>query len=188
MVVRLMLIAQAETDSARAGAFADDEGLSERGRSAAAALRPRVPSADVAFVAPGRAAHETASELGLAPAPEAALRDLDVGDWSGRTLVEIAAADEAAAGAFLTDPTFAGYGGESLDAFVARIGLWLQAGRARRGTTIAVASAAVLRAATVALLGAPVPAFWQVDVAALDALTLGSDGHRWTLRRLAPLG
>ncbi len=51
-----------------------------------------------------------------------------------------------------------------------------------RGHTVAVTHAAVIRAAIVHILGAPLQAFWKIDVEPLSATELTSDGKRWALR------
>ena len=70
----------------------------------------------------------------------------------------------------------------SLGALIARVGAWLETHRGERGRLVVVTHAAVVRAAAVAVLGAPPQAFWRIDVAPLAALAFGSDGRRWTLR------
>ena len=180
MTARLLMLAHAETTATRRAAFATGEGLVPRGREAAAALS--LPRHDLALASPASAAIETAAAFGLAAREEPALRDLDVGVWAGRSLAEIADADPAAAAAFLADPAFAGHGGESIEALVARVGAWLDEMRGERGRIVAVSHAALVRAAAIAVLGAPASAFWRIDVAPLDALAFGSDGRRWVLR------
>ncbi len=122
--------------------------------------------------------------LGLAASCDPALRDLDAGRWSGKALTEIAPHDLAV---WLTDPDYAGHGGESVAALLARIEPFLAA-RLTAGNVVAVTHAAVLRAALVAVLDAPPSAFWRIDAAPLTTLTLSSDGRRWALRGLVPPG
>ncbi|MGT2529267.1 histidine phosphatase family protein [Streptomyces nojiriensis] len=55
------------------------------------------------------------------------LRGLDAGEWAGRTLDEVAAADPAGVHAWLTDPGYAPPGGESTVALIARVGAELAA-------------------------------------------------------------
>ncbi len=177
MPVRLLMLAHAETAATRQTAFAAGEGLAPRGRDAAAALS--LPRHDLAFASAAPAARETAAALGLAATATPALRDLDVGSWAGQSLADIAATNPAGAAAFFADPAFAGHGGESIAALIARMSAWLEAMRDGRGQIVAVTHAAVVRAAAAAVLGA---AFWHIDVAPLGSLTFGSDGRRWVLR------
>ena len=184
MTVRLWMLAHAETAATRRAAFASDEGLDTRGRAAVATLaRPR---GDQALTSPAPAARETAAGVGLeSVVVEPALRDLDVGAWTGRTLADVAAADPESAAAFIADPTFAGHGGESIVALIERMRVWMDDLRGRRGCIVAVTHPAVVRAAAVAVLAAPPSAFWRIDVAPLGHLAFGSDGRRWTLRAAA---
>ncbi len=97
------------------------------------------------------------------------------------SLAEIAPDDLAA---WLTDPHYAGHGGESVAALLARIEAFLAA-RLAAGNVVAVTHGAVLRAVLVAVLGAPPSAFWRIDAPPLTMLTLSSDGRRWALREFS---
>jgi broad specificity phosphatase PhoE len=96
-------------------------------------------------------------------------------------------AEAEAATAWIDDPAFAGHGGESFDMLAGRIAAWLAARRTIEGVVLAITHAAVLRAAAIAVLGAPTAAFWRIDAGPLSALTLSSDGRRWVLRELRQL-
>ncbi len=122
--------------------------------------------------------------MGLDAEVEPALADIDVGGWAGRAIMDIGAQDPESATAWIDDPAFAGHGGESFDALVARVGIWLEGRRATEGVVVAVTHAAVLRAAAISILGAPVDAIWRIEAPPLARLTLGSDSRRWTLRAL----
>ncbi len=148
----------------------------------AAERRVEVPKANEVMTSPAVAACRTAEALGLAATCEPALRDLDAGRWTGKVLSEIAPDDLAA---WLTDPDYAGHGGESVAALLARIDDFLTA-RLAGGSVVAVSHGVVLRAAVMAVLGAPPSAFWRIDAPPLTILTLSSDGRRWALRGLVP--
>lgn len=152
--------------------------------AAAAGRRGELPTTREALAGPALAARRTAEALGLAATSEPALRDLDAGRWTGRTLADIAAPDLAA---WLADPTYDEHGGESVAALVTRVETFL-ASRLARGSVVAVTHGAVVRAAVVALLGAPASAFWRVEAPPLTWLTASSDGRRWTLRGLESRG
>jgi hypothetical protein len=47
---------------------------------------------------------------------------------------------------------------------------------------LAVCGPALVRAAVVAVLGAPAVAFWRIDVAPLTVTDLRGGPHRWTVR------
>jgi broad specificity phosphatase PhoE len=99
----------------------EDPALSDTGRaqaSCAAQLLARQPLAAV-YASPLRRACETASIIaqphGLVPTAIVALREVHVGDWEGRTWVEIERDDPAAYARFHHDPAQFGYaGGENL--------------------------------------------------------------------------
>ena len=75
-----------------------------------------------------------------------------------------------ARGAWMTDPDAAPHGGESLRAFAARVGgLARRAGGAPTARAVAITHGGVVKAAVVHALGAPLEAFWRVDVAPLVA-------------------
>ncbi|MGW7450422.1 histidine phosphatase family protein [Streptomyces sp. NPDC054787] len=107
------------------------------------------------------------------------LRGMDMGQWTGRTLDEVAAEDPAALHAWLTDPGFAPPGGESVDALIARVGAELAA--LAPGTHRAVVDQAVVRAAVVHALGLPAATFWRLDVRPESVTTLTGRGGRWNL-------
>ena len=183
-MTRLVLLAHAETDATRRSAFPDGEGLNHKGLRAARDHSTSMPERKAALTSPAPAARETASVTRLEAGIDDGLRDLDVGRWRGRSLAEIGASAPEEATDWISNPTFAGHGGESITALIARVDTWLTTRREASGTTIAVTHAAVLRGAIVAILRAPASAFWLVDVGPLTMITLTSDGRRWALRDL----
>ncbi len=92
--------------------------LDERGRRDVEQIA--LPDAPVRC-GPEVAAIETARLLGAEPAIDAALSGLDVGSWDGLRPDEVAT-DQL--GQWFTDPTATAHGGESVEAFVARIWRW----------------------------------------------------------------
>jgi broad specificity phosphatase PhoE len=177
---RLTLVAHASTVATARALFARDEGLEPRGAAAAAAASaPRRITR--AVCSPARAAVETAAALGLAATVDAGVADWHLGEWRGRGLDEIAAAEVAA---WLGDAEAAPHGGESLAALLARVAGWLAAVDGD-GHTAVVTHAAVVRAAVVVTLGAPPAGFWRIDVAPLTATVLRGGPGRWTVRGTA---
>ena len=63
--------------------------------------------------------------LGLTPLAQPALIDWDMGRWRGRTLSDVTVGEPQAVSVWLADPRSAPHGGESLLAFIQRIGGWL---------------------------------------------------------------
>lgn len=184
MSARLILIAHAETSATRRGVFPSDEGLEARGREAAAKRAGTLPTHREALTSPAQAALETAAALGLAASVETALADVDVGGWTGRSVMDIGTEDPQAASNWIENPAFDGHGGESFATLIARVAAWLSARRDADGLTIAVTHAAVLRAAAIATLDAPPAAIWRIEAPPLAMLSLSSDGRRWTMRQL----
>ncbi|MGV9743764.1 histidine phosphatase family protein [Rhodococcus zopfii] len=177
LVLRLLLFAHASTDALAVARFPSDDPLSDRGRRELRRVHP--PVVDHALTAPERRAVETAAALGARAEPDAALREVDYGNWTGRSMSEVPEADLAA---WLTDPHAAPHGGESIAALLDRTRCWLDTMADRSGRWLAVTHPSVVRAATVCALGAPASAFWRVDVRPVSVTRLHARDGRWTLR------
>ncbi len=183
-MARLVLLVHAETAATQRAAFPADEPLSDAGRARLARLHGEVPAASRAWCSPAAASLETAAALGYQASPDAGLADLDCGRWLGREIAAVGAAEAAAVAAWFADPTFAGHGGESLAALLARVAGWLARRLDVRGTVLAVTHGAVARCAVLAVLGTPADGFWRLDAGPLTRVELSSDGRRWTLRQI----
>jgi broad specificity phosphatase PhoE len=132
--------------------------------------------------APSLRCRQTADALGLPHAGvDARLAACDFGSWVGHTLEEVLAAEPAAVGDWLTDPTVAPHGGESLLELQRRVAGWLD-GLAHR-SVLAVADSTVIRAAVLHALGADASCGWRLDVAPLSRAELCGGPGRWSLRR-----
>ena len=177
--LRLTLVAHASTAATRAVAFPHDDHLDGFGlRRTRAAQAPFAGA--LCLTSPAAAARQTAEAMGLAARTEPALRDVDYGTWSGRTLDAVASENPDGIALWLTDPSAAPHGGESLDALIRRVAAWLDGCAA--GRIVAVTHAVVIKAAVVHLLDAPANAIWRLDVAPLSITRLHSNGARWLLR------
>jgi broad specificity phosphatase PhoE len=180
-VRRLVLIRHAPTAATRAFAFPADEELDERGVQAAAELRVSAPTGHEVLSSPSRRCLATAAGAGLAdPVVEPLIAECDFGDWAGRTLDGLPD-DEVAA--LMTDPDAAPHGGESLRTFYGRIAGWLDEQASLDGGALVVTHGGVIKAAVVHALGAPVEAFWRIDVTPLHVTELHAHDDRWTLTR-----
>ena len=188
MTARLHLLAHGASAAVRAARFPDDESLEPSAAGELEALRGRIGSYDRVLTAPVRAARETAVALGLDADVETALRDCDYGRWRGLASPDVAGREPEAFAAWLDDPAATPHGGESLAGVIARVGAWLTELSAQDGATLAVAPAAIVRAAIVSALGAGPSAFWRIDVAPLVVAKLSGREGRWNLMALAPLG
>ena len=171
----------APTSATRTLAFPADEPLDKRGRAAAAALAAAVPARFDVICSPALRCRETAAAAGLKPgAPDPLLAECDFGDWAGRTLEEVPAADAAA---WMADPDARPHGGESLTAFAQRVATWLDRQSTFAGGAVAITHGGVVKAAVVHALGAPLAAFWRIDAAPLAITELHAYDGRWTLTR-----
>jgi broad specificity phosphatase PhoE len=180
---RLLLIRHGSTDAVRRNAFPIDEPLDDAGRSAAAQLAGKLGRGE-ALCSPALRARETAVAAALDATVDPLLAEGDLGAWAGRTLAEVHEADPDGVSAWLLDPHACPHGGETLAALLARVGGWMDAQAARNGRAIAVTHAGVVKAAVVHALGAPLEAFWRIDVSPLSITELHAHGGRWTVTRL----
>jgi broad specificity phosphatase PhoE len=184
VMTRLTFISHAATHAQRLAAFPLDEALDEKQIAEIAALGWNAPKAQQVWSGPERRAQQTAQALGLSPATAVELRDCDYGEWSGRTLSDIELENSEGIVAWLTDPSEAPHGGESIVNLIGRVGRWLD-DRGDSGHSIVVTHPAVIRSAIVHALRAPAQAFWRIDIAPLSLTDLRFNGKHWTLRSAA---
>lgn len=188
MTVRVMLISPAMNAALREARFAGDAPLDDSGLRQARAAAPAVPPADRWLRGPSPRCAATADALGLRSGPEPALRDWEMGRWSGARLAGVSADEPDGVAAWLTDPSAAPHGGESLLELCARVGAWLDSPQGGDGgRVLGVAEPAVIRAAVVHALDLPPRAFWRLDVAPLTVTELSGRSGRWNLRCGRPL-
>jgi broad specificity phosphatase PhoE len=171
-LTRVVLVSHGPTSATRATAFPDDEPLSDPGRLASVDLG-RITRV---LCGPEVRCRQTAAAFGWDPVIDPALSDLSFGQWRGRPLAEIMDMS------WLTDPAAAPHGGESVQDVVVRVSAWLDSLHGSGERVVAVAHPAVVRAAVVHVLNAPVQSFWRIDVTPLAHTRLSSNGARWTLR------
>ncbi|MFC9847006.1 histidine phosphatase family protein [Streptomyces sp. NPDC060223] len=186
MHVRVTFVAAARSSTLLAERFEDDRPLDQAGwaevQRAAHELVP-LAVAELRYCAPTPRSRATGDALGYAPLVQLALRDCDMGRWRGLTLGEAMAREPEAVDGWLADPRSTPHGGESLLAFIARVGNWLDTRPADDGGRIvAVAEPAVVRAAVVYALKAPPSTYWNVDVRPLSTITVTGSAGRWHLR------
>jgi len=183
--VRLTMVSHAMTDATAAGRFPTDEPLNAVGRrqvdtsiDLGIRRKPGDPGLS-ALTAPEKRARQTTELLGLQAAVEPRLADLDCGRWRGLVLGGVRSADLAV---WLTDPTRAPHGGESVVELIDRVAGWLESLTTRRSQTVAVTHPAVIRAAVLTALDAPPKSFWRMDIAPASRTVMHFRGHAWTLR------
>ncbi|NEB75543.1 histidine phosphatase family protein, partial [Streptomyces sp. SID14478] len=78
-------------------------------------------------------------------------------------------------------------GGESVTQVCARVAGWLDGVPGGAGRLVAVVEPDVVRAAVVHATGAPLAAFWRLDVAPLTVTELSGRLGRWNVRLGRPL-
>jgi len=183
-VKRLLLVRHAATSATRAAGFPADEPIEEGAAALAGPLAGLVRAGrDDVVASPARRCAQTAAAAGLAARAEPRIAECDFGTWAGRTLASLHAAEPDAVGAWMGDPEAAPHGGESLARFATRVGGWLdEQARADGTTTLAITHGGVVKACVVRALGAPLEAFWRVDVAPLSVTELHAHDGRWTVR------
>ncbi|CAA9479551.1 MAG: hypothetical protein AVDCRST_MAG45-73 [uncultured Solirubrobacterales bacterium] len=182
---RLLLVRHAPTPATRAFVFPADEPLDERGREAATALRVGLPSGFEVVCSPAVRCQQTAEAAGLTSlALEPQIIECDFGTWAGRTPEEISTSEAAGMASWMTDPSARPHGGESLTAFGARVGAWLDRQAMQGGSAVAITHGGVVKAAVVHALSAPIEAFWRIDATPLAVTELHAHEGRWTLTRV----
>ena len=179
MTTRVLLISHAATAATRHTAFPRDEPLTNTGTTA-----DPLPRVHLALSGPEQRCRQTATLLGLEPTIEPRLRDCDYGRWGGRTLDELSSAEPDAVREWLTNPSAAPPGGESIVDLIVRVGGWLDEQFAMTGRVVAVTHPPVIKAAVVhAIRGTP-ESFWRIDIAPLSRTGLSGRSPVWTLHSL----
>ena len=177
-IVRLTLVSHAMTDAMAAGRFPRDEPLNAIGQRQVDATVD-LGLVDAAVCAPEARARQTAELLGLRADVEPLLADLNCGAWRGSVLNGVGPAELTV---WLTDPTQAPHGGESIVDLIERVRGWLDSLAERRGRLVAVTHPGIVRAAILVALSAPPKAFWRIDVGPVTRTVLHLRGGAWTLR------
>ncbi|OCJ10239.1 histidine phosphatase [Rhizobium sp. AC44/96] len=186
MMTRLTWICHGATAANRQARFPLDEPLEADAVSRSAAIASSLPRADAVFVSPALRARQTAEALGLPATVTPELSDCDYGHWAGRSITELHATDPDAVAAWMTEPSAAPHGGESIESLHARLAAWLELRKGEGGHTIAISHAPVIRAAIMVALQAPLSSFWLADIEPLALVRMTSNGSRWSLRFEVP--
>ncbi|MGW2522712.1 histidine phosphatase family protein [Streptomyces sp. NPDC001617] len=186
MQLRVTFLAAARSSPLLAERFEDDRPLDQAGWDEVQhVVHELIPlaAAELRYCSPTPRSRATGDALGYAPLVQLALRDCDMGRWRGLTLGEAMAREPEAVDAWLADPRATPHGGESLLAFITRVGEWLDTRPVEDGGRIvAVAEPSVIRAALVYALKAPPSTYWNIDVRPLSTTTVTGHAGRWNLR------
>ncbi|MFI8188919.1 histidine phosphatase family protein [Streptomyces sp. NPDC085946] len=190
MSLRVTFVAAARGCPPLAERFEDDRPLDQAGwaevERAVGDLLP-LAAAELRYCSPTLRSRATGDALGYAPLAQLALRECDMGRWRGLTMGEAMAREPDLVDAWLTDPRATPHGGESLHAFISRVGGWLDTRPGENGCRIvAVAEPSVIRAALVYVLNAPPQAYWNIDVRPLSTTAVTGRSGRWNLRLDSP--
>jgi broad specificity phosphatase PhoE len=178
----VVLLCHAVTEGIREARFGGDDPPTRAGLEDARSLT--FPRAGLAVCAPSQACRSTAAHLGLDVRVDDRLAGCDYGRWTGRTLDEVLAAEPEALSRWMEDPGAAPHGGESIAALGVRVGRWLDDQPGEAHTVLAVADAAVIRAAVVHAVEAGPRSVWRIDVSPLTRTVLAGEPGRWSLREL----
>jgi broad specificity phosphatase PhoE len=179
MASRLILVAHGATTGTQDMVFGDESDL----------VRPELVTAETHRVmswscGPEPACVQTAAVLGGRAAVVPELAGVDVGRWRGRSLGEVAAAEPDGLRRWMTDPSAAPHGGESLVQLVARVAAYCDAREWPAGRNVAVVAPLVARAMLVHALDVGPEAIFRVDLAPLGHIALSRRGPGWRLQGL----
>ncbi|KLO46472.1 histidine phosphatase [Mycobacterium nebraskense] len=178
-VVRLTLVSHAMTDAMAAARFPGDEPLNNIGRRQAEAVVDQLGCGAKHFTGPEQRTRQTADLLGLDATADPLLADLNCVRWQGKRLQDVPPGDLTV---WLTDPTRAPHGGESIIDLTQRVARWLDPLTESASPAVAVTHPAVIRAAILHGLDLPPKSFWRIDVAPMSRTGLHFRNGHWTLR------
>jgi broad specificity phosphatase PhoE len=181
MIARLTFITHAATEAQRHAAFPLDELITGREQARLARLGRNIPKAEQIWSAPEQRTQQTSRILGLPVTISEGLRDCDYGRWRGRKMEEVQSEDPEGFLAWLTVPSSAPHGGESIECLIGRVGRWMDEQSAIKHT-IAITHPAVIRAAIVYALRLPSQSFWRFDIAPATLTDLRFNRDVWTVR------
>ncbi len=186
MTKRLLLARHGQIEAGYHNHFigSTDVGLDATGRAQAAALAARVArfQPDLCYCSPGRRCRETAAamQLELPLHLEERLREVDFGEWEGRTFDAISRAHPELVARWVSfTPDFTFPGGENLGEFVLRVrgaAEWLR--YTDVPTVLAITHGGVIRMMLCQLLGLDLRKYVAFDVgyASLAVIDLFEDG------------
>jgi broad specificity phosphatase PhoE len=183
---RITLISHGATAASRSAGFPADEKLLEGALGPAAALRDQLAERHRLIAAPELRTRKSAEALGEDFAIDRQLADIDYGRWAGQSLRDVHEREPDGVAAWIADPDAVPHGGESIAAAIGRIGAWLDGQMAAGVRIVAVTHPAIVRAALVAVVGAPPQSFWKFDIVPWSLVEMSSNGQRWALRSLVP--
>jgi broad specificity phosphatase PhoE len=178
---QLLLVRHGPTIATEQRAFPLDEPLDD---GADVKLSLQLPKGHDALTSPAQRARETAAAAGLNARTEPRIAECDFGRWGGRTLAEVHRDEPAQTAAWMSDPSSAPHGGESLISFSARVTGWLDEEATRADDAIAITHGGVIKVCVAHVLGAGPQAVWRIDIDPLSVTELRAHDRIWSLHRL----
>ncbi len=182
MVVRLTMICCGATEATRRARFPGDEPLEARAVARTPGLADMLGRIDRVWTSPFLRARQTAQAIAPEAETRVELRDQDFGEWAEIAVDLLKEKQPETLAALPNDPEASPPGGESFADVHRRTVPLMNELVDFRGHTVAVTHPAVVRAAIVHALGAPLSVFSRVDVEPLSLADFRSDGRRWVLR------
>ncbi|OIV36349.1 histidine phosphatase family protein [Mangrovactinospora gilvigrisea] len=183
-MLRISLVAAARCSSVLDERFDDDRPLDRASVQEVERAAPRLrwlSAFELRYCSPSPRARGTGELLGLTPLAQPGLRDCEMGRWRGARLDQVMASEPQAVAAWLDNPVVTPHSGESLLAFIARVGEWLDTRPEDGSRIVAVADPGVVRAAAVYALNAPPPTYWRIDAQPLSLTTVTRRPEGWAL-------
>lgn len=184
-MTQIIWLCHGATTAMRTGAFpTPDDAIDEGGLQKIATLPPGDLRHDRAVTSPSRGAIETASALGMIASQETAIRDVDFGQWAGKSFEDIASCESEAMAAWHSDPTITVPQGEPLADAAARVSAWIEAQREVNACILAIAQPMIIRIAIAHALNCPLLSACNIDIVPLSRTSL-SFNRKWRLQELA---
>jgi broad specificity phosphatase PhoE len=185
---RISLICHATTRALRVATFGGDDALDDVGKAKAERLAGSLGRVDHCWSSPALRARQTAAAFGLTALPDDRLRDCDFGRWAGMRLPAVLLKEPRKLVSWIKDPGSSPHGGESISEVLKRVAVWISERGRDKGHTVAFTHPAVIRAAIVHVIMADLPSFWRIDVLPLSLTDFRTNGRRWVLRSMGPIG
>jgi broad specificity phosphatase PhoE len=185
---RISLICHATTRALRVATFGGDDSLDDAGKAKAESLAGSLGRVDQCWTSPAQRAQQTAAAFGLIAMPDDRLRDCDYGRWTGMRFPAVLLKEPRKLVSWIKDPSSSPHGGESIPELLQRVAAWISERGRDKGHTVAFTHAAVIRAAIVHSILAEPRSFWRIDVLPLSRTDLRTNGRRWVLRSMGPIG
>ncbi|MBZ9781700.1 histidine phosphatase family protein [Pseudomonas sp. REP124] len=176
---RLTLICHARTVAQKLARFPTNEPVEMDWQSAKGSRSAQFKGSPRLMSAPELRARQTAELFGETVEIVEALRDCDLGRWSGVRIKDLQQSEPENLEGWLAAPDSAPHGGESVTQVIERVADWLTTLESTPGHVVAITHPFIIRAALTHVLHSS--AFNLIDVEPLSAIELQFNGC-WRLR------